>query len=583
MQTRSLAIALIVFPASLRGQSDARVKAQMAIVGLDINSAGIVSYCESGAPAAAPGLRTAWQAWRVRNRVNDITNSIEGATLQKTRDAMSSTVAAARQKLASAGPPATVCPQLVGMWSSAEFDVQRSYAAAYETRADVASRSVATPTVATAPVTPPTVTPPSVTPPSVTTPVSRETPAATAPEAAAGATGTAPRPRATFNETNYSPNTRPSGTVYTVAQLTPLISSWWGTPRSIVQARARAHDVGTLYIRGTVATRNGRRFVETSDGVFKSRMSVATGIDISAFDGQEITIEGTLDEVPSSLVFLRHSRVVRDPSGLRPSPLSQSEGLYRIKVTREQITAAAGRGLQSRDIHGMFYTAYGTTGVNGYEFREEMRLLMRDGWAYLRDDMAPADLDVAVSRRIEPQYWAHWRKVSGGLEVQRIGDDGQPDGGWVRLTGRLLPVWPADQRLNGSYTAASFYGSIALGGTYTKTTFAFTPDGRWERIGLSQSGSGSMAAQAPVGYTGSAASTSDGSGTKSSAGGGNASVSASSSSRRDDGARHRGTYRLDGMTIEMRTDDGTVTRSLCVPVDPKFEALYLFGRSFSRR
>lgn len=158
--------------------------------------------------------------------------------------------------------------------------------------------------------------------------------------------------------------------------------------------------------------------------------------------------------------------------------------------------------LQACVLRRLLYAACGTSGANGYAFREEMRLLLRDGWAYLRDDMAPADLDVEVSRRIEPQQWARWRAVSGGYEVQPLGDHGQPAGEWSRKTGRLLPAWTGDQRLDGSYTAAAFYGSVALGGTYSKTTFVFRPDGRWERIGYSQSSSGSMTARRIAARTG---------------------------------------------------------------------------------
>jgi hypothetical protein len=552
------ALAMLLSPAGVVAQITAQQQAFMAIVGLDINSEEIVRYCESGASSATPSLRSAWQAWRARNRIDDVTGRLDDTILRRTRDAMASTVAATRQKLASAGQPAAVCGQLGSMWSGPDFDPRRSYPAAYDASGNVVAVPVASAAVA-----------------------STQRSAATTPTAAAS-TSASPSRRA-FNPANYASVARPSGTVYSVAQLTPLVAGWFGTPRSYDRARAHVREAGTLYIRGMVITRRDSRFLETSDGTFASRFLVSPGIDVSAFDGQEITVEGTIDEVPSTILFLRNARVVRDASGLRASPLPAEDGMRRLEVTVDRITAVAGRGLRAQDIRGMFYTAYGATGVSGYEFREEMRLLLRDGWAYLRTDIAPADLDVEVSRRVEPQQWARWRAVSGGYEIQRLNDHGAPDGEWFRKTGRLLSVWPTNHRLNGSFTAAAFYGSIALGGTYSKTTYVFRPDGRWERVGYSQSSSGSMAAQSPVDFTASASSVSDGSGTKSSSGGGNLDVYTSGSSRRDDGAKNRGTYRLDGMTIEMRADDGTVTRTLCLPVDAKFESLYLFGRSFSRK
>jgi hypothetical protein len=86
-----------------------------------------------------------------------------------------------------------------------------------------------------------------------------------------------------------------------------------------------------------------------------------------------------------------------------------------------------------------------------------------------------------------------------------------------------------------------------------------------------------------VGFNASAASVSDGSGTRSSAGGGNASVRTSTSSTRNDGASNRGTYRFDGMTLELKADDGTVTRVISMPMDATGKSIYLFGKSYTRK
>ena len=231
----------------------------------------------------------------------------------------------------------------------------------------------------------------------------------------------------------------------------------------------------------------------------------------------------------------------------------------------------------------MLYTAYGAQGASGYEFREEMRLLLNDGWAYLGRTVAPLNLDFAASRRLEPQHLARWRASGRDFELQENDAQGRPEGMWKRKSGRLLPTWPANHRITGSYSAASFYGAVALGGTYSKTSFAFRPDGRWERIGFSRSSSASIAVQAPVGFSGGGASVSDGSGTKSSAGGGNAGVYASSCSSRDDGAKNRGTYRLDGMTIELKADDGPVARILCLPIDNTYDSINSYGQSYSKK
>jgi hypothetical protein len=539
---------------ALHAQIDDAQKAMASIVGLDISSADIVEWCSSRAPASAAPLRSAWQAWRSANAVEDVTRGVNPELLRRTRNGMASVIAATREKLSRAGEPVTVCPGLRSMWSSAEFDARRTYAAAY------------TPAPATAET------------PRATTAAARNT------SPPSGATSReAPQPREAFDATNYAATARPTGTVYTVAQMTALRKEWVGTPYNFRQGRQAARAAGTLYISGTVVQRGERFYLQSTDGAFASSISVAAGIPISAFLGQEITLQGTLDDLPSSLIFLRAPRVVRDPSALRPSTLPSAPGMQRTRVPVEQITTTPGNGAHSRDLVGMHYHWSSGTGVNGYEFREEIRLLFRDGTAYLRTDVPPSDLDVAASRRLEPQNWARWRRAGNDFEFQKRDDYGQPEGDWFKKSGRLAAAWNPNQRLTGTYSSAAFYGSIALGGTYSTNSYSFTPDGRWERVGFSRSSSGSMAAQEPVGYSGSASSVSDGSGTKSSAGAGNAGVYTRSSSQRDDGAKNRGTYRFDGMTLELKADDGTVRRVISMPMDAALKSIFLFGKSYSRK
>lgn len=52
---------------------------------------------------------------------------------------------------------------------------------------------------------------------------------------------------------------------------------------------------------------------------------------------------------------------------------------------------------------------------------------------------------------------------------------------------------------------------------------------------------------------------------------------------RHDGAKNRGTYRLDGMTLELKADDGTVTRVISMPMDAALKSIYLFGKSYTRK
>ena len=547
---RSLAILAVATTAANAQSSLDRDRALMAVVGLDITSADMVTWCESSAPSEAVAMRAAWQRWRGRAAIDDVAGRMSAELMDKTRRGMVSVSASARQRLTGMGQPAAVCRQLSTMWNDASFDTRTQYPLAY-TEAQTAPTTGAAPAgVATAPVT----------------------------------GGPVPRAGRRFNPEYYYATTRPVGEVYSVAQLSALFQSWYGTPRSYERAQARMRSSGIVFVRGTVVPHGERHYVEVNDGTFTSRLWVSPTIGLEAFEGQDVTVALTLKELPgASLVFPERTRLVRDPSALRPSTLPEEPGRRRLKVDVARITAAAGRGARPAQVRGMHYRGYGTTGANGYEFREELRLLFTDGWAYRREDVAPSDLDVEASRRLEPQYWERWRQVGGDYEFQEMDDFGRPDGDWQRKEGRVLGTWTPNQRLAGGYTAAAFYGSVALGGTYSKSTYMLGTDGRWEYLGFSRSSAAAMAAQAPVEFSASASSSTSGSGTQSTAGGGNPGVFAGSSSQTNDGAKNRGTYRLDGMTLELRSDAGEVERYLCVPLDARGDAFYLLGRSFSRK
>ena len=37
------------------------------------------------------------------------------------------------------------------------------------------------------------------------------------------------------------------------------------------------------------------------------------------------------------------------------------------------------------------------------------------------------------------------------------------------------------------------------------------------------------------------------------------------------------------MTIELKADDGTVVRILCLPTDNTYDSIYIYGQSYSRK
>lgn len=352
-----------------------------------------------------------------------------------------------------------------------------------------------------------------------------------------------------------------TGTVYTPAQL--AAPGWHAGPRE------------RIYLRGRLVQRGEHVFLDQEDAAFSSRTAVHPDLDLRSRVGQRVVLEGRLDGQPwSSLVELEDARLVLDGSGLKPSPLPQT-GQYRATVPLDRITAAPGHGIAASDVVAVLHESR-YRAVTGLE--EHVLYLLRDGSAYRRCELPPSDLDVARSKALEPQQWARWRQVGDGYEMQPQDDFGRPDGDWQRIEASTGSPWPAGSRISGSYSASSFHGSLMLGGVYSKAGVTLGSDGRFTDSHFSEGGSGSMAAT--NGFNAYATSHSDSRGTRSSGGGGNGSVAVSSRNARDDGADHRGSYRLDGYTAELHYDSGRIERGLSFRAGP--DAIYWFHHAYAR-
>ncbi|WP_132087721.1 hypothetical protein [Caulobacter sp. BK020] len=526
----SLLVACALAAPALARSEDERLEAAASVIGLDMSVEAMIGYCEAAAPNAAAGLRPKWTAWRQDALVPQVSQALGPEKLARLRDGMARVATAAVGKLKQMGPPQTTCPQIAGWLKEGPFVTRTAYPALYEGL------------------------------PAGGSPAFAAAPAPQAPAASAA----------------------PAGVYYTPAQLKALVASWWGPTRDYDRANRMLEQAGRLYIQGRVMARGDTFFLETNDGTFRSKLPVAVDLsdrELTPFTGRTITVEGRMQELPSGMVFLKETRIV-DGAGLKPSPLPSEPGLYRLDVKPSQITAAPGAGLSPAQVQGLLHNGHGETGANGYEFREDVFLLLKDGTAYLGHAVAPSDLDIAKSRKLEPQLWARWRAKGAGFQILRQDDFGRPEGDWSDQPGHLTGAWKPNQRLNATYSAQAFHGSLALGGTYSSTAYRFSDDGRFEVIGYKQSGSGSMAAAS--GFTASGSGYSDGKGSRTSAGGGTAGVFAGSQSRSEDGASQRGVYRLEGLSLVLKYDDGRTESVLCAPWGADLTRIYMFGRTFSR-
>ena len=207
------------------------------------------------------------------------------------------------------------------------------------------------------------------------------------------------------------------------------------------------------------------------------------------------------------------------------------------EAARFKWTTAPGKGVAADNIEALLFYGYNADYGAGLSFEEEQRLVLKDGWAYDKLRVPPADLDVAASRKNEPKLWHKWRKNGKDYEIEK-------DGAWKKLPGIAVRGAKAGETLNRSYTysasGGSYYGGYAL-----FKTLKFKPDGTFDSNDY-----------------GSTHANSNGLGQINSEGIGNGAISHGAISHGASSSNDRGRYKLDGYTIEMTQPDGTTARQL---------------------
>ncbi|WP_342235869.1 hypothetical protein [Inquilinus sp. OTU3971] len=264
---------------------------------------------------------------------------------------------------------------------------------------------------------------------------------------------------------------------------------------------------------------------------------------------KDVTVIGRISQVYAFEVFkLSDCRLLDDPSRLARSDLPEAGGLEYRPPDAAEVNAGPDKGLPAGQIEAMLFREQFQVGMNptGGTFtdrNEESFLLLKDGTAYRYEfDYPPTDLDADQVRRRAPQDWSRWERP-GDKYVMTAAAGEKAD----LPSFTVLKPFPPDARLDRSY----YYLNVFQGGVTRRIDLVFRPDGTFERH---QGGSFFMQSMAGTGPDG---------GSVGVAGGGFAAVtnengfSAMGALKSRDSA---GRYRLDGYTLQLMADDGTVTR-----------------------
>jgi hypothetical protein len=259
------------------------------------------------------------------------------------------------------------------------------------------------------------------------------------------------------------------------------------------------------------------------------------------------------------------------------------ERLEARSAIERQIRTEPGKGLQVGDYETVLFSWKQTMTVTGLQYEETIYLLLKDGTAYEDPEIPPEDFNAAASKRLQPERWVDWRKNG---KTYQVGNKHKNE--WETLS-----AWPGipakpNEVLGHTYTHSAYASYGGLGGYASTSSFVFKPNNQFEQVGYTSMGTGVL--QGLNGYTAGSTSVSNGQGTRSStsviAGGGNntnlPTMAGGTSSKRNDGAGNRGTYRLNGWTIELYRDNGVVERQLFLFTSDKRTGINIAGVDFLR-
>ena len=240
--------------------------------------------------------------------------------------------------------------------------------------------------------------------------------------------------------------------------------------------------------------------------------------------------------------------------------------------------AESGQGLKASDIDKVMYEGRGITTVYGYQYKETVLLLLKDGSVYTNLELPPTDLDVAASRDREKDKWSQWRKRFGTYQIKNS------KGEWIDRKIREVEPLPSGNRLDKSLIHRASYIVGGMGGSIFTQTISFKRDGTFER---SRSATGSTGViQSTSGFSGSVSSHSDKQGsstvTASSSEFADNRVGVSGRNKTGGNGEFSGQYKVEGYTLELKTDAGTTERYLAFYPFDNTDKIFIGGATYDK-
>lgn len=238
---------------------------------------------------------------------------------------------------------------------------------------------------------------------------------------------------------------------------------------------------------------------------------------------------------------------VGDVDRLPPTVAAAKKKAEQAEADRYKFVTAPGQGVRLSQIEAIYYVWEQVTRYDGMHFDEAIFLLLKDGTVHDGLPVAPSDLDVALSKRMEPTMWGRWRRKGSDYTFSWNGGS-HPYAG----NGKSLRPARKGERLAGEWGSTSGSHIEGIRTSVSNWGIKLGRDGRFEtsRSGSSYTGEGGTEPMVSTMYddegsvTSATTPTFSGTGTR-------------KSGNRGD---RTGTYELDGYTLTLRYDNGRVVR-----------------------
>ena len=256
---------------------------------------------------------------------------------------------------------------------------------------------------------------------------------------------------------------------------------------------------------------------------------------------------------------------------LSPTAIKRAAAAAAAEAARYKYVVAPGEGLRDADIAGI-WSRFGTqqsmtsAGQLAMSTTRTLYLLLNDGTIHEDVPVAPDEIDISASRRLEPEAWGRWRR--SGTDVLVAWSAAPTE--WEPLDANAMVKAPVGMQLRGAFGGGDSFASGAIM-SFSRSGVTFGANSAFETE--SSGGSGTSGAQSADGGV-SVQTTRDDDGSYTSvvtpgAVGGRGTAGS--------GRSRRGSYRISGWTLEARYTDGRVVRQPFFFVDSQFDALYWQG------